>query len=322
MWKASEKQVAITVEAPEGLPAASGGGLSGINSLLNSLMGVPQSAPRALPTQAALPPFNRVTPSRPGIITVGPAGAPGADTASLRDAAFSAGNDDLILVKPGTYDGPIEIAGKSVRIRGTGARPGEVTVKWTGPGATVSVRGGALDLERIRVERGASYAYPQTEPGGAVYAVASTLTMRKAELSSVDPSAPPLIVEQGGKPSRVAAEDSLFSGSTANVLVRGPVKVRLERVTFNASGHPLAAWIDAVVELVDCRFDGGAGLLIHAYEGARVTVAGKQKPYISGIRGSEATAFEDSFGGARTAAKGGGFARDIFRRGRKPGTFP
>ncbi|MCR4294698.1 MAG: hypothetical protein NUW21_04140, partial [Elusimicrobia bacterium] len=145
----------------------------------------------------------------------------------------------------------------------------------------------------------------------------------KVELDSGDSAAPPLIVEQGGKPARVEAEDSRISTIGAGALIRGPVKTIFTRMTFHATSRPLAAWIDAVVSLRDCIFlDTGSPSVIHAYEGARVTVSGKQKPYISGVRGVEATGFEDSFGGARTAAAGGGFARDIFRRGRRPGTFP
>lgn len=303
-----------------GIVAAPPGGLSG---LLSGLMGPPGRtaalAARALPAQ---PPLFRIAPAKPGIFMVGPPGTTGVDTSSLRDAVYSASNGDLILVKPGTYEGPVEIRNKKVRIRGTGGYPAAVIVRWTGPGAVISVRGGALDLEKIRLERG-SYLEPQkTEPGGALYASASALTLRKVELDSGDISAPPLIVEQGGKAARVEAEDSRISTIGAGVLIRGPVTATFTRMTFHATSRPLAAWIDAAVSMRDCVFlDTGAPSVIHAYEGARVTLAGKQKPYVSGVRGAEATGFEDSFGGARAAAAGGGFARDIFR-GRKAGTFP
>jgi hypothetical protein len=303
-----------------GIVGSPGGGLGG---LFSGLLGTPTRtasvAARALP---ALPPLFRIAPAKPGVFTVGPAGTAGVDTSSLRDAVYSASNGDLILVKPGTYEGPVEIRDKTVRIHGTGGFPAAVIVRWTGPGATISVRGGALDLEKLRLERGA-YSEPQkTEPGGALYAAASALTMRKVELDSGDSAAPPLIVEEGGKPARVTAEDSRISTVGAGALIRGAVKATFTRVTFHATSRPLAAWIDAAVSLRDCIFlDTGAPSVIHAYEGARVTLSGKQKPYVSGVRGAEATGFEDSFGGARTAA-GGGFARDIFRRGRQPGTFP
>jgi hypothetical protein len=304
-------------------PALRAGG--GFGGLLNSLMGVPQAAQpasTAMQAQAALPPLFRVAPSRPGIFTVAPAGTPGADTSSLRDAVFSAASGDLILVKPGTYDGPVSVQGKTLRIRGAGARPGDVSVRWTGPGAAVSVRNGTLDLEKIRVERGAYYEFPRTEPGGAVYAVASTLNLRNAELSSTDASSPPLIVEQGDKATRVAAEDVLLSGSNANMLVRGAVKAKLTRVTFEAYKRPLAAWIDAVVELYDCRFlDNGEPLLL-AYEGARVAAMSGKIPRLNTVRGADATSFEESFGSKRVVNARGGFSRDIFRRGRRPGTLP
>jgi hypothetical protein len=310
----------------QGIVGAPAGGLGTINALLNSLMGVPPAAqaPSAqTAAQAALPPLFRVAPSRAGIFTVGPAGLPGSDTSSLRDAVFSAANGDLILVKPGIYEGPVDVSNKSVRIRGTGANPGDVTVRWSGSGAAISVRNGTLDLEKIRVERGPFFEYPKTEPGGAVYAVASALTMRRTELTSNDPSAPALIVEQGDKPARVVADDSRFSGSSAIFLVRGPVKAKLTGVTFEGHNRPLAAWIDAVIELADCRFsDAGAETVIHAYEGARVSVMGKQKPRIVTARGAETTAFEESFGTKRVGIARGGFARDIFRRGRRAGTLP
>lgn len=304
-----------------GIVGSPGVGLSG---LLSGLLGPPaRSAPVAARALPALPPLFRIAPAKPGIFTVGPPGTPGVDTSSLRDAVYSASHGDLILVRPGTYEGPIEILNKSVRIRGTGAAPSAVSVRWTGPGATISVRGGSLDLEMIRLERG-GYQEPQkSEPGGALYASASALTLRKVELDSGDSAAPPLIVEQGGKPARVEAEDSRISTIGAGALIRGAVRASFTRVTFHATSRPLAAWIDAAVSMRDCIFlDTGAPSVIHAYEGARVTLAGKQKPYVSGVRGAEATGFEESFGGARAAAAGGGFARDIFRRGRQPGTFP
>lgn len=311
----------------QGIVGGAVGGLGTINSLLGGLLGSPQAATsvatRAPPARKPIPSYNRVVPSRPGVITVGPSAGAGVDTTSLRDAAFSAGNGDLILVKPGAYEGPVEVTGKSVRIRGTGAYPGAVTVRWTGPGATISVRGGSLDLEKLWIERGAYDEFPRAEPGGAVYAYASALTMRQVQLNSNDAAAPPLIVEKGDKAARVEAEDSKLIGSTANLLVRGAVKVKLTRVSFDSYSRPLAAWIDAAVELVDCRFlDTVTPPVISAYEGARVGVAGKQKPRIDTTRGSESTAFEEAFGGGRPAASGGGFARDIFRRGRKPGDFP
>lgn len=310
----------------QGIVGAPAGGMGTINSLLNSLMGVPQAAQAPTAAQAAraaLPPALRVVPSRVGIFTVGPAGMTGVDTPSLRDAVFSAADGDLIVVKPGSYEGPIEIANKSVRIRGTGSYPGAVIVNWTGPGATISVRNGGLELEKVLVERGSHFEYPKTEPGGAVYAVASALTVRNAQLNSNDSAAPPLIVEQGGGSAKLTVEDVRLTGSSANVLIRGAVKARFTRTTFDAYTRPLAAWIDSAVELVDCRFlDTTADIVILAYEGARVSVTGKQKPRIVTTRGAEATGYEDSFGVKRPGIARGGFARDIFRRGRRAGTLP
>lgn len=311
----------------QGIVGAPAGGLGGLSSMINTLMGMPQAAQApTISGQAAgpaLPPALRVAPSRVGIFTVGPAGMAGVDTSSLRDAVFSASNGDLILVKPGRYEGPIEIANKSVRIRGTGTHPGAVEVRWTGPGATISVRNGGLELEKVLVERGAHFEYPKTEPGGAVYAIASALTVRNAQINSNDSGAPPLIVEQGGGSARLTVEDTRLTGSSANVLIRGAVKTRFVRTTFDAYTRPLAAWIDAAIELVDCRFlDTAAEVVIVAYEGARVTVTGKQKPRIVTTRGAEATGYEDSFGVKRVGISRGGFARDIFRRGRRTGTLP
>ncbi|MBI2386086.1 MAG: hypothetical protein HYV14_08730 [Elusimicrobia bacterium] len=309
----------------QGIVGAPAGGLGGINSLLNSLMGAPQAAqaPTAQAARAALPAPLRVAPSRVGIFTVGPAGTAGVDTSSLRDAVFSASDGDLILVKPGSYEGPVDVANKSVRIRGTGSYPGAVTVSWTGPGATISVRNGGLRLEKVLVERGSHFEYPKTEPGGAVYGYASALTLRDVQVNSNDSSAPPLIVEQGGGSAKLTVEDVRLTGSSANVLIRGAVKAKFTRTTFDAYTRPLAAWIDSAVELVDCRFlDTTADIVILAYEGARVTVTGKQKPRIVTTRGAEATGYEDSFGVKRPGIARGGFARDIFRRGRRAGTLP
>ena len=296
-----------------GVPA--GGGVSGF---LSGLLG---GGARTQPAQTTVLPANRVLAARAGVFNVGP--GTDADTPSLRDAVFSASSGDLIIVRPGSYDGPVEVLNKSLRIRGAGARPADVTVRWAGRGATISVRGGSLELERVRVERGTSFDFPKTEPGGAVYAVASTLLLRKVELDSADYAAPPLILEQGDRAARATVEDSKLSGSRANLLVRGPVKVKLARVSFEGFQLPLAAWIDAAVELEDCRFLGAEPVpAISAYEGARVTMTGRQKPRVNTARGAESTAIEDSFGVKRASIARGGFSRDIFRRGRRPGSLP
>lgn len=296
--------------------AAGGGGV--LSGFLSGLMGV---TPRqAAPAVAA---FNRIAPAQSGVFSVGKIGLTGADTDSLRDAVFSAANGDLILVKPGTYEGPIEVSGKTVRIRGAGANPGDVIVRWTGPGATLVARYGSVDLENLRVTRGSFFDSPRVGPGGAVYAVAAIVSMRKVELRSDDSDSPPLIVEKGDTPTRVTVADSVLTGSRANTIVRGPVSVKFTRVLFEPNMLVGAAWLDAVIELADCRFGGGAKEnLFNAYEGARVILKGEQKPRINGVRGSDATSIEESFGGARVANARSGFARDIFRRGRRPGTLP
>lgn len=297
-----------------------GGALSGIISRFWG-GGQTQVAQQAQPQTL---PYNRVVSVRKGLFSVGASGMTGADTSSLRDAVFSAASGDLILVKPGIYEGPVEVLNKSLRIRGTGSTPGAVKVTWTGSGATISVRNGTLDLENVRVERGPNYVYPKTEPGGAVYATASTLTMRKVELSSTDGAAPPLIVEHSGKPTLVLAYDSRLSGSKASLLARGPVKVKLTRVSFESADLAIAAWLDAIIELVDCTFPiwRQRPIEISAYEGAHVIVSGKEKPRINTVRGSDATAIEETFGTKRVAIGRVGFARNIFARGRRPGTIP
>lgn len=304
-----------------GAPAAGGGALA--QMLVSMMGGGPQTSQVAampplgrvsVPKTPTLAPANWVIPARAGVFTVGPPGMAGADTNSLRDAVYSAASGDLIMVHPGYYSGPIEIHNKSVRIKGLGATPGAVVVSWNGHGATLTVRGGSLDIDRVRIEREASAALPITEPGGAVYAVASTVNMNKVALSSTDAVAPALILERGDKPARVTVEDSVLSGGLANVLVRGAVQVRFVRTVFGVTARPFAAWIDTVAEFVQCSFpDSGMETIIFAYEGAQVVITGKQKPRISTTRGPEATAFEESFG-PRVGAGGNGFSRDIFKR--------
>ena len=306
----------------QGIVGVSGGAgaLSGIISRFWGA-GQPQAAQQAQPQTL---PYNRVVPARKGIISVGPSGMTGADTSSLRDAVFSAASGDLILVKPGTYEGPVEVLNKSVRIRGTGSDPAVVKVIWAGRGATISVRNGTLDLEKMWIERRPDSEYPRTEPGGSVYAIASTLSMRNVDLVGFGGATPALIVEQGDKPTRVTVDDCRLSGGGADAVVRGPVKAKFAQVFFASARRPVVAWIDAVLELADCRFglDAGEQGEIVAYEGARATVTGKQKTRISTVRGSDATVIEESFGAKRVAIARGGFARDIFRRGRRPGTIP
>jgi hypothetical protein len=295
----------------------------GLNGLFAGLMGGLRG-PQLVAGPAPMPPANLVVPAHKGVFTVGPAGSMGSDTSSLSDAVYSAEAGDLILVEPGVYDGQVNVL-KDVRIRGTGVGPARVTIKWTGPGAAIVVRYTTLDLENVRVERGSFPEFPKAEPGGAVYVMSGSLTMRKVELHSEDSAAPALIAELGQKPTRVTAIDSALSGSKINMIVRGPVKVGFTRVSFDSVLRPIVAWLDAVIELNDCRFKGSnADTAINAYENARVTITGKQKVRIKTERGSDATSIEENFGGARkpALARGGGFTRDIFRRGRKAGELP
>ncbi|MDD5301668.1 MAG: hypothetical protein PHS14_01055 [Elusimicrobia bacterium] len=305
----------------QGIVGGSGGGM--INGLIGRLMGVPQPQ-AAMQVQAQPAPLNRVVSARKGVIMVGPPGMAGVDTSSLRDAAFSAASGDLILVKPGTYDGPVEVQNKSVRIRGAGSNPIDVKVIWAGRGATIGVRNGTLDLEKLWIERRPDQENPRTEPGGSVYAIASTLSMRDVDLVSFDAAAPALIVEQGDKPTRVTADGGHLSGVVVDAVIRGPVKAKFTGVFFASVRRPVVAWIDAVIGFSDCSFGLGADAKpeIVAYEGARVTVTGKQKPPIITTRGSDATAIEEMFGAKRAAIARGGFSKDIFRRGRRPGTLP
>lgn len=308
----------------QGIVGGSGGGLGALNGLLRGLGAAQlQGALQVPAAQSALPPLFRVRPSRRGIFTVGPPGVTGVDTPSLRDAVFSAASGDLILVKPGTYEGPVEVQNKSVRIRGTGSKPIDVKVIWAGRGATIGVRNGTLDLEKIWVERRPDPG-PRTEPGGSVYAIASTLSMRNVDLVSFDAAAPALIVEQGDKSTRVTADDCHFSGSAVDAVIRGPVKAKFAHVFFASLRRPVVAWIDAVLEFTDCSFGLGADAKpeIVVYEGARATVTGGRKPPIITTRGKDATAIEELFGVKKAAIARGGFARDIFRRGRRAGSLP
>lgn len=305
----------------QGIPGGAGGGMGGLAGLLNSMIGggAPQAQVSMTP-QAPVIPYSRVTPSRSGVFTVGPAGTPGTDTASLRDAVFSAGNGDLIVVKPGSYIGNLEVMNKSVRIRGAGAAITDVSVLYDGRGPAISVRNGELDLENLTVGHAAGNDPDILEPTGVVYAIGSALSMRRVNLNSLDYRAPSLLAELGEKPTRITVSDSTMQ----DMAVRGAVKAKLTRVSFvNFTRNPVAAWIDAYVELIECRFAANKEPVISAYEGARVVVTGEQKPRISAERGGETAAIEESFGSKKRAAtRASGFAKDIFRRGRRPGSLP
>lgn len=271
------------------------------------------------PAVPALPQARYVTPAKPGLFVVDAAG--GGDTTSLRDAAYSAATGDKIRVKPGTYDGPVEIEGKSVVITGEGRDPGAVTISHTGPSASVVVRDGSLELEKIRVVYGRAMESPPAEPHGALYATGSNVTLRNVELGSGSLNAPPLIVEKGSKASRVTVEDSHFMGGRANAVIRGKVAAKFTRTRFVQPEVLLVAWLDASIEIVDCRSDLPGKF--NVYEGADITVTGAQKPRVDRSRGSEATGVEQLFGPTRAqAARRSGFSRDIFRAGRKPGQLP
>lgn len=292
----------------------------GMGSLISGLLGRPQAVMQLAPPSA---PLNRVVPARKGVFKVGPYASGGADTTSLRDAVYSADDGDLVLVEPGVYDGQIFVAKKSVRVRGTGKSAGEVKITWSGPGGAVVVRDGGLTLENLRVERGPFFENARTEPAGAVSVSASAVELRRVELDSGDLSAPPLIVDRGGKPSVVSVADSGLSGSKVSVLARGEATVKFTRVYFRFNLYPVAAWLDAKIVVEDCRFSGiSKEAVINAYEGATASVKGRQKPRVNSARPREATSFEDSYGGRRPVASSTGFARDIFRRGRSLGSLP
>ena len=297
---------------PQGIVGAppAGGGLAG---LLGTLMG---RTPPALPLGA---PAQLVVPAKPGVFSVDAAG--GGDTVSLRDAAFSAKSGDQIVVKPGIYAGPVEIVGKKIRIKGVASDPGAVAIKHSGRSAAIVVREGGLELDSVRVLFGNSGEYPPSEPHGALYVAGSSVLLRNVELGSADASAP-LIAEQSGKPTKIEVYGGQLMGGQANAIFRGPVRVKFTGTQFDGYKLPVVAWLDAAVELVDCRFDSGGLASINAYEGATASVSGAQKLRVDAARGKDATTLEQSFGGAKAAIARGGFSRDIFRRGRKPGTIP
>ncbi|MBI5246726.1 MAG: hypothetical protein HY923_06060 [Elusimicrobia bacterium] len=296
----------------QGIAAGAGGGIA----RFFGIGGTPAQVAAVQP----LPQARYVTPAKPGLFVVDAAG--GGDTTSLRDAAYSAANGDKIRVKPGAYDGPVEIEGKSVVIAGEGRDPGAVTISHTGRSAAVVVRDGALDMEKIRVVYGQAMESPPAEPHGALYATGSNVTLRNVELGSGSLNAPPLIVEKGAKASRVTVEDSYFMGGRANVVIRGKVAAKFTRTRFNQPELAIVAWLDASVEIADGRFDSGKK--INVYEGADAAVSGAQRPVVDRVRGAEATGIEQLFGPSRGAAARGrsGFSRDIFRAGRKPGQLP
>ena len=183
------------------------------------------------------------------------------------------------------------------------------------------VRDGGLELENVRVLYGSSGEYAPSEAHGALYATGSMTTLRKLELGSSGSYAPALIIEQGNKPSRLTVEESKLIGSIPNVIIRGPVKAKFYRTEFDGA-KPLVAWLDASVELSNCLFKATASAVVNVYEGAAVVVTGAQRPRIDGTRGSDATSYERAFGPSAAAVARGGFMRDIFRKGRKPGTLP
>jgi len=302
-----------------GAPQAGGGAVNGFLAMF----GVRQQQAQAVP-QVIEPPYSPVVPQHKGVFRVGPAGAMGADTSSVRDAVFSAASGDLILVEPGTYDGSLNFADKNVRIRGVGKEPGSVVITFTGPGSAIGFRAGTLDLQNLRVVRGAFQEFPLSRPGAAVHVAAGVLTMRNVELHSDDAAAPPLLVEHGDKQSTVMAAASALSGSRVNLIARGPAKVKFSGVTFDAALRPIVAWLDAVIELKDCRFLNSSGeTAINAYENARVIMTGKQKVKVQTERGKDATSSEEIFGATvKPAITRSGFARDIFRRGRRVGDLP
>lgn len=291
----------------QGIPSSAGG--RGIVSLIGGLLGGGSTRP-------VLPPPGFVRPARPGVFNVDPAG--GGDTTSLRDAAASASDGDLILVKPGRYDGPVEVVSKKVTIKGLGNDAGAVTVSHSGPAASVVVRDGTLTMEKVRVMYGSSGEFPPREPHGALYAAASTVVLKGVELGVPGTGEPALIAEQGDKATTITVEDSELMGGRATVMLRGPLRARFVRTKI--SGRlAAAAWLEARVSFVDCRFDAQAA--VSAYEGALAGFSGAGAPRVVTARDADSSAIEANFGSTAAAARRG-FSRDIFRRGREPGALP
>ncbi|UPT73495.1 MAG: hypothetical protein M0D55_16735 [Elusimicrobiota bacterium] len=223
-------------------------------------------------------------------------------------------------MRPGIYEGPVEVTDKSLRITGQGSDPGAVTIRHSGRMAGVVVRNGSLEMEKVRVMYGTPNEFPIREPHGALYATGSTVLLRRVELGTPGFGEPALIAEQGDRPSRLTVVDSELMGGRATVILRGPLKARFTRAKI-AGRLPVAAWLEASVELADCRYDDAPQTEINAYEGATATVTGPRRPRVVGVRGSESTAVEAYFGSSTSLVRRA-FSRDIFRRGRAPGTLP
>lgn len=218
-------------------------------------------------------------PRKSGEWVVDQAGGAGSDTTSLRDAVFSAVSGDTILLRPGDYADGLDLGGKDLTLRGSGARRDEVRIVLTDQ-PTLLVSGGTTRLENLSIVKRPSPSGADVN-GAALSVAAGTARLKGVELEVEGLPGAALRAADGAK---VYFDGGALKGTHADAMLRGRAHAEFKGASFAHDINPVIAWNGARAVLRDCRLRLDKRGAVRAYEGGSVT--GADEP-LSSKRSSE-----------------------------------
>lgn len=246
---------------------------------------VPERAAPA-PVQTSFPIY-RIVPKKRGRWVVANLPGPDVDSPSIARVIFSAADGDEILLKPGLYQEPLLIWRKNLTLRGLGLRPEDVLLTSPDTLAVLKIDEASVKLENVRIEPEKGYSAT-----AAAVLVRGRLTLRHVTARSRDVAI--LAAQSGERTTSIDADDSLFDGYYADLLVRGQARVELKNVRFTNPRQPIVVWRDSRVKIDSCRFRKTADSRMYAYMESSVAVANTPTAPAVSMRRSTKDAGEDA----------------------------
>lgn len=231
-------------------------------------------SPATIPLPAA-PSAEGSRPKSPAGWVVDPRLGPDADCSTIAQAASLASDGDQILLKPGTYKGPLSFS-KSVALVGTGGSRDKI---WLDGG--IAVNGGRVSLRNVTISGGPSSAWAASVTRGRLVLEDSQVKSRTGGVrvfqSEVEIIGSRIDAKRGLSAegdSRVVLKRAEFSGGAPAVSAAGAgVDLRVESCSFIGSlGPAVQATGFSRVRLIGVRATGGMAPAIMAVSGAEVDV--------------------------------------------------